>query len=38
MKWGHKAYHNFIVNGRIEELLNKKTFLNFIENRCVVIM
>lgn len=38
MKWGHKSHLNFIVNGRIEELLNKKTFLNFIQNRCVLIM
>jgi putative SOS response-associated peptidase YedK len=38
MKWGHKSHFNFIVNGRIEEMLNKKTFLNFINNRCVVIM
>lgn len=38
MTWGHKNSFSFIVNGRIEELLQKRTFLNFINNRCVVIM
>lgn len=27
-----------IVNGRIEELTNKRTFAKIIQNRCVVIM
>jgi putative SOS response-associated peptidase YedK len=27
-----------VVNGRIEELLNKRMFLNIIKNRCVVIL
>ena len=39
MKWGHTDKRsNFIINGRIEEMMGKRTFLNIIENRCVVIM
>lgn len=38
MKWGHQASHNFIINARSEELLAKRTFVNMINNRCVVVM
>lgn len=38
MKWGHKTNMNMIINGRIEELTEKRTFVKMIENRCVVIM
>jgi len=38
MKWGHQSKFNMVVNGRIEELLNKRMFLNIIKNRCVVIL
>lgn len=38
MKWGHQGQYNTVINGRIEELLSKRMFVNIIENRCVVIM
>ena len=38
MKWGAHTKHNMVINGRIEELLDKRMFLNIIKNRCVVIM
>ena len=38
MKWGHKSPNNFIINARSEELTQKRTFLNMINNRCVVVM
>ena len=38
MKWGHHSKFNTVINGRIEELLDKRMFLNYINNRCVVIM
>ena len=38
MKWGSQTKFNMILNGRIEELTSKRTFVNIIKNRCVVIM
>lgn len=38
MKWGAQTNFNMLINGRIEELSSKKTFMNIIQNRCVVIM
>lgn len=38
MKWGHHTKFNMVVNGRIEELLNKRMFVDIIKNRCVVIL
>lgn len=38
MPWGHKGKHNMVINGRVEELLEKRMFVNIIKNRCVVIM
>lgn len=38
MRWGQKTNSNMIINGRIEEMSGKRTFVKLIENRCVVIM
>lgn len=38
MKWGAHTKHNMVINGRVEELLDKRMFVNIIKNRCVVIM
>ena len=38
MKWGHHSKFNMVINARSEEMLNKRMFVNIIENRCVVIM
>ena len=38
MSWGHKSKFNMVINGRVEELLEKRMFVNIIKNRCVVIM
>ena len=38
MKWGHQSKYNMVINGRIEELLSKRMFVDMIQNRCVVIM
>ena len=38
MKWGHHSKFNLVINGRIEELLSKRMFVDIIKNRCVVIM
>ena len=39
MSWGSKGkFNNLVVNGRVEELMEKKMFVNIIKNRCVVIM
>lgn len=38
MKWGHQSKYNMVINGRVQELLDKRMFVNIIKNRCVVIM
>jgi putative SOS response-associated peptidase YedK len=38
LKWGVHNSFNMVINGRVEEMLNKQMFLKIIQNRCVVIM
>mmetsp|Transcript_34921 Transcript_34921/g.31450 ORF Transcript_34921/g.31450 Transcript_34921/m.31450 type:complete len:200 (+) Transcript_34921:227-826(+) len=39
MKWGYDAPYNFIINARVEELQEKKTFRPLLNTRrCVVIV
>lgn len=38
MRWGHQSKFNLVINGRIEELLSKRMFVDIIKNRCVVIL